>query len=65
MDKLPFRACQMHPAIVVGVEPDGEQALRLVLIAVDIVALTLTGRVDDETKARTTTRRSDSLSALL
>lgn len=40
MDKLPFRARQMHPAIEVRVEPDGEQALRLVLVAVDNVALT-------------------------
>lgn len=61
MDKLPFRARQVHPAIVVRVEPDGEQALRLVLVAVDIVALTSTGRVKDDTKARTTTKCLDSL----
>lgn len=61
MDKLPFRARQMHPAIVVGVEPDGEQALRLVPVAVHIVALTSKGRANGETRARATTRCLDSL----
>lgn len=43
MDKLPFRARQMHPAVVMGIEPNGEQAFGLILVAVDIVALTSTG----------------------
>ena len=55
VDKMPFRARQMHPAIVVGVEPDGKQALRLVLVAVDIVALMSTGRGNNEMGATTIT----------
>lgn len=42
MDKLSFRARQVHPAVVVRVEPNGKEALGLILIAIDIVALTCT-----------------------
>lgn len=42
MDKLSFRARQVHPTVVVGVEPNGEEALGLILVAIDIVTLTCT-----------------------
>lgn len=32
MNKVPFRARQLHPAVVMGVKPHGEEALRLVLV---------------------------------
>ncbi len=39
MNNLPFRARQKCPMVMVGIEPDGEQALGFVLVAVDGVAL--------------------------
>jgi len=39
MNNLPFRARQKRPARMVRVEPDGEQLLGFVLVAVDGVAL--------------------------
>ena len=47
MNELPFRARQKRPTVVMGVEPDREQALGFVLVSVDDGALISTEMKSD------------------